>query len=203
MLAMVTRPRQPRCNRGDPRWLLAGYAGLVGFFALEALFRQPGGASSLNASEDDRGTTRLIIAAYGLAADLPLVARWLPGRRLPPASGPAGLVMQVAGLAVRAWSMRVLGTSYSRTLRTDHDGQALIDSGPYRLIRHPGYLGSLLTWTGFALTSRSASVVALTSSLLGAAYGKRITAEEQLLQRDLPGYATYSQRTKKLVPFIW
>ncbi len=195
-------PRRRR-GPGEPRWLLVGYAGLAGFFVLERLFRQPGSASSLKASDDDRGTTRTIVIAYGLATDIPLLARWVPIRPLPPSVAPAGLLAQATGLTVRAWSMRVLGRSYSRTLRTEDDGQAVIDNGPYRLIRHPGYLGSLLTWTGFALTSRSVPAVVLIPGLLGAAYSRRITAEEELLRRDLPGYTTYSERTKKLIPFIW
>lgn len=72
-----------------------------------------------------------------------------------------------------------------------------------RLIRHPGYAGSLLTWTGFALADRSVPVVALVAGLLGWAYRRRITAEEQLLQRDLPGYRGYQHCTKRLVLFLW
>jgi protein-S-isoprenylcysteine O-methyltransferase Ste14 len=195
-----------RCRgRGEARWLAAGYGGLAGFFVLERLLRQPGGASSLKASGDDRGTTKMIIAAYGLAVDAPLLTRWLPGRSLPPVAVPAGLVVEATGLALRSWSMRALGGSYSRTLRVveGEDQQTVIDAGPYRLIRHPGYLGSLLTWVGFALTSRRLSVVAFIVGLLGAAYGRRIAAEEQLLRRDLLGYTTYSERTKKLIPFVW
>ena len=147
----------------------------------------------------------MIIAAYGLAVDVPLLARWLPGRPLSPAAAPAGLVVEATGLAWRAWSMRTLGRSYSRTLRVveGDDQQAVVDAGPYRLIRHPGYLGSLLTWVGFALTSRRVPVVALIAGLLGVAYGRRIAGEEQLLRRDQPGYTTYSERTKKLIPFVW
>ena len=60
-----------------------------------------------------------------------------------------------------------------------------------------------MAWTGFALASRSKASVVLIPGLLGVAYGRRITAEEQLLRRDLPGYAAYCQRTKRLVPFVW
>lgn len=203
MLSRMELPQRRDRGRSNARWLLAGYAGLAGFFALEALFRQPGEASSLKASDDDQGTTRLIVSAYGLAIDLPLLVRWLPVRPLPAVAAPAGLLVQMVGLAVRAWSMRALGRSYSRTLRIEDDGQAVIDNGPYRLIRHPGYLGSLLTWIGFALTSRSVPVVALIPGLLSAAYRRRISAEEQLLRRDLSGYTTYSKRTKKLIPYMW
>jgi protein-S-isoprenylcysteine O-methyltransferase Ste14 len=45
--------------------------------------------------------------------------------------------------------------------------------------------------------------VAVVTGLLGRAYRRRILAEEALLRRDLPGYADYSNGTKRLVPFIW
>ncbi len=98
--------------------------------------------------------------------------------------------------------MRTLGASFSRTLRTE-DAQRVVDDGPYRLIRHPGYAGSLLTWTGFALTSGSLSVVVVVTGVLGRAYRRRIAAEEVLLRRDLADYVEYSRRTKRVVPFIW
>ena len=99
--------------------------------------------------------------------------------------------------------MRELGRFYSRTLRTEGDEQVVIDTGPYRLVRHPGYAGSLLIWGGFAMTSRSTPVVMAVSALLARAYQKRIAAEEELLRRTLPGYGAYTERTKRLVPHAW
>lgn len=200
MVAGWLQPR--RCSAADRRWLLVGYAGIVGFFAVEALARKPGTASSLVTSKDDRGTTRMIVTAYVVAMPLPLVFTRIRIGQLPPVAGPVGLAMQAIGLALRAWSMRTLGTSYTRTLRTA-DQQHVVDAGPYRLVRHPGYTGSLLTWAGFALTSRSIPVILLAAALLGRAYQQRIVAEEELLQRELSGYADYMQRTRKLVPFVW
>lgn len=191
----MSRPR-------SQRWLLAGYAGLAGFFAIEAAIRQGGGASSLAASEDDRDSTRSIVRAYLLAASLPLVLRGLPARSLPRASQPVALALQAGGLALRIWSMRTLGAFYSRTLRTQEE-QRVVDTGPYRLVRHPGYLGSLLIWTGFALSSGSLPVVAGVASVVSRAYGRRIDSEEQLLDRDLPGYGDYARRIWKLIPLIW
>jgi protein-S-isoprenylcysteine O-methyltransferase Ste14 len=192
----------PVSRTSERRWLLAGYAGLAGLVALEALFRRPGSASSLKGSKGDRGTTRSIVIAFALAYDLPLLARWLPLRPLPPPAAPTGLALQATGLALRAWSMQALGSSYTRTLRVDTAGQELVDRGPYRWVRHPGYLGSLMTWTGLALASRSVPSVVLIPALLGVAYHRRITAEEELLRRDLPGYPAYCERTKRLVPFV-
>jgi protein-S-isoprenylcysteine O-methyltransferase Ste14 len=197
---MTSRVR--RQSHVDTTWFLAGYAGIASFFMLEALTRQRGTASSLDTSQDDQGTTRMIITAYALAADLPLFLRRLPVPQLPPIAGPAGLIVQASGLVLRAWSMRTLGASYTRTLRTE-DEQRIVDAGPYRLVRHPGYAGSLLTWSGFALASRSVPVIGFVTGLLSWAYQRRITAEEELLRRELPGYAAYSQHTKKLIPFVW
>ncbi len=78
-----------------------------------------------------------------------------------------------------------------------------MEAGPYRLVRHPGYLGTLVAWAGFGLTSGSLPVVAVVSTLFGRAYGRRIMAEERLLARDLPGYQAYRRRTKRLLRFLW
>jgi protein-S-isoprenylcysteine O-methyltransferase Ste14 len=123
-------------------------------------------------------------------------------QRLPRSAGPAGLAIEATGLGVRLWSMRTLRGSYSRTLRTRPEQQVIHD-GPYRLIRHPGYLGSILTWTGCAVTSGSLPTVSAVTGLLLGAYRRRITIEERLLDRDLPGYLAYRERTKKLIPFLW
>jgi protein-S-isoprenylcysteine O-methyltransferase Ste14 len=197
-----------RRDRGDDRpidrrrWLLAGYTGVAGFLAIEAAVRRSGDASSLEAADDDQNTTGGIIEAYVLSAALPLVMRRVPGARLPGAAQPVGLALQASGLGLRIWSMQTLGSFYSRTLRTQ-DEQRVVETGPYRLVRHPGYLGSLLIWLGFALTSRSVPVVAGVGGLVGRAYSRRIVAEEELLRRDLAGYRDYTGRTWRLIPFVW
>jgi protein-S-isoprenylcysteine O-methyltransferase Ste14 len=195
-----TRSCRDRAGLG---WLLAGYAGVAGFLVVEAASREPGTASSMNATTDDQDTTRAILVAYGLSAALPLLLWPVRTPRLPRAAGLAGLLAQAAGLAIRAWAMRTLGSYYSRTLRADGEQQVVVDAGPYRLLRHPGYTGSLLTWVGFALTSRSVPAAVVVSALLAWAYRRRIVAEEQLLLRTLPAYAAYSDRTKRLIPFVW
>jgi len=183
-------------------WSAAGYLGLGGFFVVEALVRKRGAASSLTASTADQASTRVIVGASAIAACLPAVFRNAPARSLPDVAAPVGLALEGAGLAFRVWSMQTLGTGYSRTLQADAR-QQVVDRGPYRLIRHPGYLGSLLVWVGFALTSRKVPVVVGVLALLGGAYRHRIGAEEALLRRELPGYIAYSSRTKRLIPFVW
>jgi protein-S-isoprenylcysteine O-methyltransferase Ste14 len=194
-------PKAP--NRSDGiGWFVAGYAGVAGFLLLEASTRRRGAASSLTASRDDRGSTRMIVAAYATAAVVAPAVRMLRRPQLPRVTAPFGLAVEVAGLGLRAWSMRTLGDSYTRTLRVK-GAQQVVDSGPYRFVRHPGYAGSLMIWTGFALTSRSVPVVEVVGGLLGLAYHRRVAAEEALLRRELPGYVAYSKRTKRLIPFVW
>lgn len=164
--------------------------------------RRPGTAASLDPSDDDRGTTRVLLAASGAAYGLPLLLYRLPLARMPSASAAAGLFMQACGFALRVWSMNTLGSFYSRTLRTIED-QTVVDIGPYRLIRHPGYAGALLVWTGLALTSRSAPAAVLVTALMGRVYRRRIIAEELLLQRNLPDYGAYMDRTTMLIPYVW
>lgn len=194
--------RRPRHSRAGAGWFRTGYAGIIGFFALEITTREPGAASNLQASGGDRGTTSKIGIAYAVASELPLVLRRLPTPQLPRQAGPVGLIVQASGLALRAWSMRTLGSSYSRTLRTD-EAQYLVMTGPYHWVRHPGYTGSLLVWLGYALTSRNLPALLMITALLGRVYYQRINAEEALLERDLPGYEAYSQHTHKLIPFVW
>jgi protein-S-isoprenylcysteine O-methyltransferase Ste14 len=187
---------------GRRSWFLAGYLGLAGFIGLEMVTRKRGAAASLETSEEDSGTTNAIIAAYAIVGVASPALRYVPLPRLPRSAAAAGLVIQAMGLVIRGWSMLTLGNSYTRTLRVD-DEPRVVDTGPYRLVRHPGYLGSLLIWNGFALTSRSVAVVTTSAVLLGDAYRRRIIAEEELLGRELPGYAAYRKRTFKLVPFVW
>jgi protein-S-isoprenylcysteine O-methyltransferase Ste14 len=46
-------------------------------------------------------------------------------------------------------------------------------------------------------------VIGFVTGLLSWAYQRRITAEEELLRRELPGYTAYSDHTKKLIPLVW
>lgn len=179
-----------------------GYALLGGFFALEVATRSRGTAASLDASADDRGTTEGIQRAYAVAGVAAPMLLLVPAPRLPRGVVAFGPVLEVSGIALRAWSMRTLGRAYTRTLRIE-GGQQVVDDGPYGFVRHPGYLGSLLIWTGFGLSSGSVPAAGVVAAVVGDAYRRRISAEETLLGRALPGYSDYVARTKRLVPFIW
>jgi protein-S-isoprenylcysteine O-methyltransferase Ste14 len=82
-------------------------------------------------------------------------------------------------------------------------GQKVISTGPYSIVRHPMYLGSMLMYcaTPIALGSYWALPVFL---LIVPIFILRILNEEEVLRRDLPGYTEYCRKTRyRLLPFIW
>ncbi len=184
----------------DPTYIAGG--ALLGFGATEFLLRRGAAARRLTASPADRGTTPLLLGCYALIALL-LLFPMLPGPRIPPLLAVWGGWTAVAGLAFRWWAMVVLGRFYTRTLTTQGD-QEVVRRGPYRWIRHPGYLGSLLTWVGAAVASRNLLVALVVGAGLLAAYMRRMTVEEQMLERALgPAYADYRLTTWRLLPLIY
>jgi protein-S-isoprenylcysteine O-methyltransferase len=99
--------------------------------------------------------------------------------------------------------MRVLGRFYTRTLVTTDD-QRVVRDGPYRIVRHPGYLGSLLVWLGAAFCSTNLIAIGAVAVLLTVAYGYRIHVEERMLVASLgEPYVEYRRTTARLVPFVW
>ena len=81
--------------------------------------------------------------------------------------------------------------------------QAVIDTGPYRFVRHPLYSVALFIWLCSPLALGSFVVVPVSFLILPILIF-RLRNEEKILRRDLPGYVEYCQRTRhRLIPFIW
>lgn len=114
-----------------------------------------------------------------------------------------GLIGVAAGFSLVAWST-IVNRFYSPSVRVQEErNQQVITAGPYRIIRHPGYIGWLLyfTFTGPALGSWLSMLPAL---LLVAAVIRRTIIEDKMLQRNLDGYADYAQRVRyRLIPGVW
>lgn len=89
-------------------------------------------------------------------------------------------------------------------VRIQHQrGHTVISSGPYHFVRHPGYVGFMLTLTGLPLAL--GSYWALLPGAVGIAIlCMRTRLEDTMLQRELPGYRDYTQRTPfRLLPGVW
>jgi protein-S-isoprenylcysteine O-methyltransferase Ste14 len=90
----------------------------------------------------------------------------------------------------------------SRTIRVE-PGQQVISTGPYALVRHPLYSGSIVLWLSMPLTLGSFMALPF-FALLVPFYVFRLLNEEKILRQELPGYSEYCLKTRfRLVPFVW
>ena len=181
---------------------LLALVAIAAYFGMDFAFRAAPRCDKYESAAPGRRTTGVLALGYWLAL-LALVAgltwgpQWSGGVRW------AGLLVAVTGLVWRGWAMRTLGVFYTRTLRVVTK-QRLVTTGPYRWIRHPGYLGSLMVWGGAAVATGAilASVVVL--AVLAPTYIYRIAAEEQMLRRELGDeYAAYAEHTWRLLPRLF
>jgi len=107
----------------------------------------------------------------------------------------------LAGLFIVVWAMNV-NRFAAHTVRVE-TGQKVICTGPYALVRHPLYAGSVVLWlfTPLALGSWVALPFFV---LLLPFYVIRLLNEEKVLRVQLPGYTEYCQHTRsRLIPFVW
>ena len=93
---------------------------------------------------------------------------------------------------------------FSAVVRIQRDrAHRVVDSGPYAIVRHPGYLGMMLgmPFSGLALGSFLAAAMGLMLSVL---FVRRVVFEDAFLRRNLEGYSEYAGRVRhRLVPRVW
>ncbi len=115
----------------------------------------------------------------------------------------AGIILMLIGLALRQYSMKLLGQFFTFDVAI-HAGHSLVEIGPYRYIRHPSYSGALLTMLGFGLALGNWAALAVALLCLAIAYAYRISVEEAALVAALGrSYQQYVSRTWRLVPFLF
>jgi protein-S-isoprenylcysteine O-methyltransferase Ste14 len=113
-----------------------------------------------------------------------------------------GIFLMLAGIAERQWAIAVLGRFFSNTLGVQ-SGQKVVETGPYRLIRHPSYTGVLMILAGIGLVVQSWAAVLIDIIIFGVAYGYRMSVEEKILVGELgESYVDYMKRTKRIIPFL-
>jgi protein-S-isoprenylcysteine O-methyltransferase len=139
-------------------------------------------------------------AARPLAFFGPSSPAALPGM---PALAWLGVTVGALGLPLRLWAVLTLRERYTRTLLV-HESHAIERRGPYRFVRHPGYLGSLLTMTGIALATGNAVVFVLSLAATFAAYAHRIRVEDAMLVSAFgDAYDGYRREVRALIPYVW
>jgi protein-S-isoprenylcysteine O-methyltransferase Ste14 len=107
-----------------------------------------------------------------------------------------------AGGALRLWPVFVLGNRFSGLVAIQ-PGHRLVTSGVYGVIRHPSYLGLLISSLGWGLAFRSGIGVLLAAMLVPPLLA-RIGAEERLLRSQFGAeYDAYRARTSRLMPGLY
>lgn len=158
---------------------------------------------------DAKRWDRPFVAAIGVAGPAVLILLSGLDRRYH-WSPPTPAWVQAAGLAIGAAGG--LFTNYavasnrffSSVVRIQRDrGHHVVDAGPYRFVRHPGYAGSLAYMIGMAVALGSRAALAATV-LLALALVVRTALEDRTLKAELDGYAAYADRVRfRLIPGIW
>jgi protein-S-isoprenylcysteine O-methyltransferase Ste14 len=195
-------------RRVSVRRIAAVYSLIAVYIASERFLRQGKAATSLEGADSDQGSTRAIGTALGISSICLLVAPILSSRKVAvlPRRGLlfwVGMSAMITGLVVRSWANRVLGASYTRTLRIVQE-QRVMQEGPYHLVRHPGYLGTLLVWLGAAVALGNWVIMTAAGIVMLRAYRRRIETEERMLLDNFGDeYRRYMRRTRRLVPLLY
>lgn len=114
-----------------------------------------------------------------------------------------GLILIALGYAFSAWAL-IENRFFSSTVRIQTDrGHSVCDSGPYKIVRHPGYAGNLLAVAGIIMALNSMwTLIPAVAALVIAVI--RTTLEDRTLHEELPGYRDYASRVRyRLFPGIY
>jgi len=148
-------------------------------------------------------TTLIFIPWFGqyLVSGLDIRSGWSPELALP--VHVIAIFIYIAGEALQMWSMKA-NAYFSSAVRIQYDrGQMVSSGGPYRYIRHPGYVGMMIYYlvTPIILGSIWALIPAGTIILLLII---RTSLEDQTLKDKLEGYKEYADKVKyRLIPGVW
>ncbi|KAI9254732.1 hypothetical protein EDC94DRAFT_696703 [Helicostylum pulchrum] len=181
---------------------LFSYILLAVLFYLEYRYESSRTTTTLQTSADDRGTTRLLLIMWFMS--LIIAPFWIlfMATTMSVAAGWVGLVFIVGGISLLRWTTFV-NPFYLRTMATTDDHYICTD-GPYKTIRHPGYLAFLLAWIGFGLVTSNWISFFMITILMTWAYILRIQAEEQMmLDRFGVDYQQYMNESYRLLPWIF
>jgi protein-S-isoprenylcysteine O-methyltransferase Ste14 len=114
-----------------------------------------------------------------------------------------GAAVAVIGIGLRVWSVVTLGRFF-QLIVVVQEGHQVVQSGPYQLVRHPSYLGALLTILGIGIALDNWLSLAICVVVPVAGLLPRIFAEEHALENGLgDDYREYQRHTARLLPGIW
>jgi protein-S-isoprenylcysteine O-methyltransferase Ste14 len=159
----------------------------------------------------ERGATQWDKVLSALLAGLWVLAlvvagldeRWHWSPPLPASLHLAAVVLLVAGDLLLLWAMAV-NRFFSKIVRIQRErGHWVVTNGPYRYLRHPGYVGWISMWAAIPLILGSLwALVPVGVAVAGMVV--RTALEDRLLRAELEGYAEYAGRVRyRLLPGVW
>jgi len=114
-----------------------------------------------------------------------------------------GVLLFAAGIFLRWYAIVHLGRFFTVNVSIAAEHK-VIDSGPYRYIRHPSYSGALLAFVGYGLCLHNWVALVLLLIPVSIGFLWRIRVEEKVLGDALgEDYSQYAARTKRLIPFLY
>ena len=150
----------------------------------------------------DRAPLAANLAASGLLFPSLLIFSGSPADSAALLLALSGSLLALAGAALVLRSRAELGPAWSFVPKADQD-TGLVTTGPYRLVRHPIYLGLALLAMGEALAFRSWPALVIVLSGIVPTFAWRACAEEKLLSRTFgERFAVYQRRTKMIIPYL-
>ena len=177
---------------------------IVFFFAFVREGRVIRGSFTTTPSEQDAGTFRALVIGSPLALATAIAASFLPWLTIawPAIAVLLGMALLIAGAVLRRLCFNALGTSFTGTVIVAKD-QAVVQSGPYRFVRHPSYTAAFLMFIGIGLALGSWLSVAILFLAHCYLYGRRVAVEERALLDTLgTPYREYMLRTRRFIPFV-
>lgn len=191
---------------------LALFLGFVVFSRVIVLIKLPDLAaerSRFGSGEGAKKWDRFYMLTSGMIGPLAvwiiagLDKRWGWSPEIAPGVCLAGMVVMTAGFSLAVWAMLV-NRFFSAIVRIQKDrGHTVVESGPYRWVRHPAYAGGIISYLAMALLLGSLWAL-LPAALTGVVMVVRTALEDAALQAELAGYREYSQRTRyRLLPGVW
>lgn len=174
------------------------YAGVLIFYMWAEKFAYNG--SDISGVQSSKWTRYLLLFFWWLLLILPaLEYSFFP--RYSFAVTVAGALLTVSGTVLRAWSIWTLGKYFSVHIEIK-DHHELVETGPYKFIRHPAYAGNLLQAVGipFILNAYYSFII---SAVLVFLFLYRLELEEEVLIREVKGYSDYVKRTYRIIPKLW
>ena len=156
-------------------------------------------------AKENQATQRGVVAAAGLIFIAGFVVAGLDYRfgwsNMPIWVVIAASILLLAAYALYAEVMRE-NAYLSRTIKVE-EGQRVVDTGLYGIVRHPMYMATVLLFLMIPLVLGSWYAV-IPFAFYPAVIIVRLKDEEELLTQELPGYEAYKQKVRfRILPFIW